>query len=81
MSQNHGREAVLNRQECTLVEQYLRRTFGNDGIAVKVPKKPTDPAEVWLNGEFIGTLYRDEEEGEISYDFNMTVLDVDLPAT
>ncbi|KAA5607698.1 DUF3126 family protein [Roseospira marina] len=60
---------------------YLRRTFRTDGISVKPPKKPTDPAEVWINGEFIGTLYRDEEDGEISYDFNMTILDVDLPAT
>ncbi|WP_246152066.1 DUF3126 family protein [Roseospira navarrensis] len=71
----------MNRQECTLVETYLRRTFGNDGITVKAPKKANEPVEVWLDGEFIGTLYRDEEEGEVSYDFNMSILDVDLPAT
>ncbi|MBB4284956.1 DUF3126 family protein [Roseospira goensis] len=69
----------MNRKEIASVQTYMRRLFGNDGISLGIPKKPNDPVEVWLNGEFIGTLYRDEEEGEISYDFNMTILDVDLP--
>jgi hypothetical protein len=70
----------LNRQEINLVQTYLRRTFANDGITLTVPKKPNDPVEVWLGREFLGTLYRDEDEGEISYDFNMTILEVDLPS-
>ena len=35
-------------------------------------------AEVYISNEFIGTLYRDEDEGEISYDFNMSIIDIDL---
>lgn len=69
----------MNRQEIDQVQTYLRKTFRNDGISLSIPKKQNDPVEVWLDGEFIGTLYRDDEEGEISYDFNMTILDVDLP--
>jgi len=69
----------LTRQEIAVVQAYMRRVFSNDGITLTTPKKATDPVEVWLGGEFIGTLYRDEEDGEISYDFNMTILDVDLP--
>jgi hypothetical protein len=35
--------------------------------------------EVYLGDEFIGTLFRDEDEGEVSYAFSMAILDFDLP--
>jgi hypothetical protein len=34
---------------------------------------------VMLDGEFIGVIYRDEDDGDISYDFNMAILEMDLP--
>jgi len=34
---------------------------------------------VQVNGEFVGVLFRDEEDGEISYAFNMAILEMDLP--
>jgi len=70
----------VNRQEINQVQTYMQRVFGNDGITLTVPKKPNDPVEVWLGKEFLGTLYKDTDEGEVSYDFNMTILDVDLPS-
>ena len=36
--------------------------------------------EVYLGEEFIGVIYKDEEEGDISYDFNMSILEIDLPS-
>ncbi|MDP6259748.1 MAG: DUF3126 family protein [Rhodospirillales bacterium] len=41
--------------------------------------KSENSVEVYLTEEFIGTIYRDDEEGEISYDFNMAILEIDLP--
>ena len=41
--------------------------------------KSADSLEVYLAEEFIGTLYRDDEDGEISYAFNMAILEIDLP--
>ena len=35
-------------------------------------------AEVYIKNEFVGTLYRDEDEGEVSFDFNMSIIDIDL---
>ena len=32
-----------------------------------------------LGDEFMGTIYRDDDEGDISYDFNMAILEMDLP--
>ena len=32
-----------------------------------------------MGQEFIGVLFKDEEDGEISYSFNMAILEEDLP--
>jgi uncharacterized protein DUF3126 len=34
--------------------------------------------EVYVGDEFIGVIFRDEEDGELSYDFSMAILDFDL---
>jgi len=41
------------------------------------PKK-TDSAEVMIGDEFIGIISLDDEDGDRSYAFNMSILDVDL---
>jgi hypothetical protein len=60
------------------VEGYLRTKFGNQKISLKAGRTDDDMAEVYIGDEFVGTLYRDEDAGEISYDFNMSIIDVDL---
>lgn len=69
----------MNRNEIARVQDYLRRTFGTDRLTVIVPKRAGQPVEVMMGEEFLGVLYRDEEEGEVSYQFQMTILDIDLP--
>ena len=61
------------------VETYLRRTLGNPKIGIAVPKRKGATVEVTLDGEFLGTLHRDEEDGEVSYALHVTILDEDLP--
>lgn len=65
--------------EISRVQDYLRRTFGNDKLRVLAPKKAGQPVEVILGDEFIGVLHRDEDEGEVSYALTMTILEEDLP--
>ena len=64
--------------EIAKVQTYLRRTFGSDRIAIHPPAKRNAPVEVYAGGEFIGVLHRDEEEGEVSYDLHISVLEEDL---
>jgi hypothetical protein len=72
-------EASVNRSEIWRVEKYLRNLFRLDTITlVERPKQP-DSVEVMVGGEFIGVVFRDEEDGEISYAFNMAILEMDLP--
>ncbi len=70
----------MTLNEITRVQEYLRLTFANNRIKILPPKKPDAPIEVNLGDEFIGVLYRDDEEGEISYTLNISILEEDLPA-
>lgn len=69
----------MTKIEIIRIEKYLRRLFGNTTITLEERPRQTDSVEVSLDGEFIGVIYRNEEEGEISYDFNMAILEMDLP--
>jgi hypothetical protein len=65
--------------EVQKLQKYLRNKFNNDNFRLVSRIKAQDSLEVYLGEEFIGTLYRDEEEGEVSYDLNMAILEIDLP--
>jgi hypothetical protein len=60
---------------------FMERKFKCKGIALKKREKAGDSVEVMIDGEYIGLIYKDEEDGEISYDFNMAILDIDLNET
>ncbi len=45
---------------------------------MKARPRKNDSAELYLNDEFLGLIYKDEDEGELSYNFSMAILDVDL---
>ena len=69
----------MTRDEIVRLETYLRATLRCDVVEVKQRPKKDDSAEVYIGGEFIGVLFRDDEDGERSYNFQMAILDMDLP--
>lgn len=69
----------ITPDELIKIQSYLRSKFGNEGLAVRPRSQTGDSIEVLINGEFIGLVYKDEDEGETSYDFNMAILAIDLP--
>ena len=62
------------------VESYLRKTVGSDRIRIVTPTSRGGSVEVWAGNEFLGTVHRDDEDGEVSYSVQITILDEDLPA-
>lgn len=68
----------MTSDEMKRVQAYMRTKFANDAVTLKRGGKE-DMVEVFLDDEFIGTMFRDEDEGEVSYDFNMAILEFDLP--
>jgi hypothetical protein len=61
------------------VQTYLRRILGSDRIRVVPPAKSGLSVEIAVEDEVIGTLHRDDDEGEVSYSVHLTILDEDLP--
>ncbi|MBU3732182.1 MAG: DUF3126 family protein [Beijerinckiaceae bacterium] len=68
----------MDKQELQKLQDYLRRLFGNNAIKVVPRPKKTDSAEVMIGDEFIGIISLDDEDGDRSFAFTMSILDVDL---
>ena len=68
----------MTRTEIWRLEKYLRNLFRLDTITL-LERPQADSVEVHVGGEFIGLIYRDDEDGDLSYDFNMSILEMDLP--
>lgn len=64
--------------EIKTLENYLRKKFDLKEIEVKKRPKKSDLAEVFVKEEFIGVIYKDDEDNEVSYQFQMAILEEDL---
>ncbi|MGE0232424.1 MAG: DUF3126 family protein [Flavobacteriaceae bacterium] len=62
--------------ELAKLQAYFRRTFDNPRLSVRARPRKDDSAEVYVGEEFIGVLFRDEDDGD--YNFQMAILDIDL---
>ncbi len=69
---------ILTEEEIVKVQNYLQQLFFNPEIHVRPGEGKEAPAEVFVGKEFIGVIYKDEDDGEISYDWNMSILKDDL---
>jgi Protein of unknown function (DUF3126) len=71
---------MMKPTDISRVERYLRKTLGSDRISIEVPKQRGASVEVRAGREFLGTLHRDDDDGEVSYSLHITILEEDLPA-
>ncbi len=71
--------STISAQEASRIQSYLQKTFDNKNLSIRARERASDSVEVLINGEFIGTIYKDEEDGDVSYDLNMAILGEDLP--
>jgi hypothetical protein len=70
---------MMTGAEIERVQTYLRRLLGSDKLTIVPPLKPGFPIEVAVEGETIGTVDKDTDDGEVSYAVTLTILDEDLP--
>jgi hypothetical protein len=68
----------VNPEEIKKLTRFFRAKFQLANIEVRKRPQKTDSAEVYIGDEFIGVIFRDDEDGELSYNFNMAILDFDL---
>ena len=65
-------------QPVPALNAYLRLRFDNDKIRVVTRPKKMDSLEVYMDEEFIGVLFVENEKGRRSYILELPILDVDL---
>tara|TARA_A100001011_G_C13651366_1_gene571782 strand:- start:123 stop:335 length:213 start_codon:yes stop_codon:yes gene_type:complete len=68
----------MDRVIVSKIQNYMRLSLGSKNIKVEGRENKLDSADVTLNGEFIGVIFEDNEDGDTCYHFNMTILDIDL---
>ena len=68
----------MEKTEVAQLQAYLKKLFNSDGVEVRGRPTKKDSVEVFINDEFIGVVYVDDDDGERSYDLNIAILGVDL---
>ncbi|MGN6144269.1 MAG: DUF3126 family protein [Mesorhizobium sp.] len=68
----------MKADEIRKLDAYFKRTFQSPALQVKARPRKDDSCELYIGDEFLGIIFKDEEEGELSYNFSMAILDIDL---
>ncbi len=68
----------MNQSEITKLEAYLKNRFSNQDIALIHRPQASDSVEFEIDGETLGIVYRDDEDGDVCYHVQLTVLAEDL---
>jgi hypothetical protein len=69
-------ETILKPDEIKKLDAFFKRTFKNPQMQVKARPRKDDSAEVYVGDEFLGIVFKDEDDGD--YNFSMAILDIDL---
>jgi Protein of unknown function (DUF3126) len=70
--------SILKPDELAKLSKFFREKFNNPALVAKARPKQTDSGEIYIGDEFLGVIFRDVEDGELSYNFSMAILDIDL---
>lgn len=73
-------DSLMNSTEIEKVQRFLRQRFANHEITLKKRAETADSAEFLLHGETLGIVFRDDEDGDVCYHVQLTVLNEDLTA-
>ena len=66
----------MNHPEIIKLQKFLQQKFGNRALDVRPRAKQNDSVEVYVGDEFLGIVFKDEDDGD--YNFSMAILDIDL---
>ena len=68
----------MDRVTLKKIESFFKQKFNNKKIKIEGRANKDDSAEVFIEDEFIGVVFEDDEDGETCFQFNMTILSEDL---
>lgn len=68
----------MKKEELGRLQKYMRGVFELETLNIKARPQKDDSAEVYIGEEFVGVIYRDDEDEDLCYNFQMAILDFDL---
>ncbi|WP_269581492.1 DUF3126 family protein [Roseibium sp. Sym1] len=68
----------MKPDEIRKIEAYMRSKFELPSLQVRARPRKDDSAEVYIGEEFIGVIFRDDEDEDLSWNFQMAILEIDL---
>ncbi len=66
-------ERVVDKVELRKLQEFLRKSLGNQGLKVTPGKRNPDEADVHLGERKIGAITVDDEDGDRSFAFEMKI--------
>ena len=68
----------MDKNELDKLQGFMRRALQSPNLEVRARPRKNDSAEVYVADEFVGVLFKDDEDEDLSYNFSMAILDYDL---
>ena len=68
----------MERITINKIQNFMRNSLGSKHIKVEGRENKIDTADDTNNGEILGVVIEDKEDGETCYHFNMKILDIDI---
>lgn len=66
------------KEDVPKLQRYLRKLLKSDQLRVVAHPKKKELAELYMGDEFLAPIYREVEDGEVSYQLQMAILSEDL---
>ena len=68
----------MHPEEIHRVQNFLKTKFRGADIKLKSREETDDSVEFIIDGETLGIVFKDDEDGDICYHVQMTILSEDI---
>ena len=68
----------MHSDEIHKVQNFLNAKFSGTDIKLKPREETDDSVEFIIDGETLGIVFKDDEDGDICYHVQMTILSEDI---
>ena len=68
----------MHPEEIQRVQTFLKTKFREADIKLKSREETDDSVEFIIDGETLGIVFKDDEDGDICYHVQMTILSEDI---
>ncbi len=68
----------MHSEEIKKIQTFLKAKFSGADIILKPREETADSVEITVAGETLGIVFKDDEDGDICYHVQITILSEDL---